>query len=494
MTDRNIDLKLFIAIWNRQQGFATPALHLRMAKWLEANWRAGNTRLLLMAFRASGKSTLVGLFCAWLFYQKPELRILVLAADHNLAARLVRNVKRVIERHPLTQHLRPHYPDQWGADRFTLRRGLELRDPSMLAKGVQANLTGARADVVICDDVEVPNTCDTTEKRADLRTRLSELSYILVPGGTQLYVGTPHSYYTIYADRPRREIGEEQPFLKGFRRLKLPVIDRGGTSLWPERYGDEDIAAMRRRTGENKFASQMLLEPVNIAEGRLDPDQLRVYAQGLHYHEARGQICLSLGATRLTAASAWWDPSFGAQGGDDSVLAVVFSDMEGNYYLHQLRYLTTSAEIDVDEATQQCRQVALALRNVYAPAVALEINGLGRFLPGILRQEIARAGAPCAVREVTSRRPKATRIVEAFDAVMAAGALYVHEAVCDTPFMQEMREWRPEAASARDDGLDAVAGALNQAPVRLKTPPGTGERQHWQGAQPGEATSGDFDV
>jgi hypothetical protein len=32
-----------------------------------------------------------------------------------------------------------------------------------------------RADVIICDDVEVPNTCDTPGKRLDLRQRLSEI-------------------------------------------------------------------------------------------------------------------------------------------------------------------------------------------------------------------------------------------------------------------------------------------------------------------------------
>ena len=38
-----------------------------------------------------------------------------------------------------------------------------------------------------------------------------ELDLILVPGGMQLYVGTPHSYYSIYADTPRKEVGEDIP-------------------------------------------------------------------------------------------------------------------------------------------------------------------------------------------------------------------------------------------------------------------------------------------
>ena len=58
---------------------------------------------MLLVFRNAGKSTLVGIFCAWLLLNDPDLRILVLAAEHDLARKMVRNVKRIIERHPLTR-------------------------------------------------------------------------------------------------------------------------------------------------------------------------------------------------------------------------------------------------------------------------------------------------------------------------------------------------------------------------------------------------------
>jgi hypothetical protein len=149
----------------------------------------GRTGVAAAAFRSSGKSTLVGLFCAWLLCRNPDLRILVLAGDFALAKKMVRNVKRIIERHPLTAGLKPTRSDHWASDQFTVRRRAELRDPSMLAKGIAANITGLRADVVICDDVEVPNTCDTAPKRADLRARLREIEYVAVPGGLQVFVG-----------------------------------------------------------------------------------------------------------------------------------------------------------------------------------------------------------------------------------------------------------------------------------------------------------------
>ncbi len=295
-------LPLFLVLWNQRQGQRTPKIHLRMAEFLERAWTEQNTRLLLMAFRSAGKSTVAGIFAAWLLFRNADLRILVLAADQSLAKKMVRNVKRIVERHPLTAHLKPANPDQWAADRFTVGRTLELRDPSMLACGLGGNITGSRADVVICDDVEVPATCDSAEKREQLRARLAEMAYVLTPGGTQLYLGTPHHYHSIYADAPRADLGEEAEFLRGFTRFMLPIVNEDGESQWPERFTAEDIERLKIATGPNKFESQMMLRPVNIAESRLDPAALRLYDTPLDYTRELG--ALFIGEKKMVAAAA----------------------------------------------------------------------------------------------------------------------------------------------------------------------------------------------
>lgn len=459
------DFKLFLVIWNQGQGMTTPQLHLNMAEWLEWNWQRGNTRLLLMAFRSAGKSTIVGLFAAWLLYTQADLRILVLGAEFSLAKKMVRNVKRILEKHPLTEHLLPENPDQWASDRFTIKRMTELRDPSMLAKGVTSNITGTRADIVICDDVEVPNTCDTAEKREALRERLGEINYVLVPNGTQLYVGTPHTYYSIYAEDVRTEIGEEQIFLDGFKRLKLPVLNDMGESAWVEKYGEQTIAQMKRAAGPNTFASQMMLQPVNIAQGRLNPQLLQHYDYALQYQKELQT--LFLGQNKLASASAFWDPAFGSAKGDRSVLAIIYSDADGQFYLHHMEYIKVDARDEQDEATQQCRIIAQIAKSHYLPSITVETNGIGKFLPKILRNEMAKSHAPCTVLEQNQTRSKSDRILEAFDAILAAKRLSVHTNVLKTPFRNEMQEWRPSGSKGHDDGLDAVASALLQSPDRL---------------------------
>ena len=83
--------------------------------------------------------------------------------------------------------------------------------------------------------------------------------------------------------------------------------------------------------------------------------------------------------------------------------------------------------------------------------------------------------------------------MEAFDTVLAARMLHVHASVYDTPFISEVQEWRPGARSGRDDGLDAVAGALSLEPVRLKRFYSDG-RQNWQGSGRTHEAKTDFEV
>ena len=458
-TDK-VDLDLFVSIWNRYQGMTTPAVHLKILTWMQVQIRMGRQKMLLMAFRSCGKSTLVGLFAAWLLYQNRDCRILVLAAEESLAVKMVRNVKRIIERHPLTQGMKPDAADQWASGRFTVRRDSELRDPSMLARGITGNITGTRADIVICDDVEVPNTSETQDKREELRERLREVSFILGAGGMQFYIGTPHHSDTIYNTCPAG-------FLSAFNALRVPIRDGNGCSAWPERFDTQAIEQMETASGPRKFAAQMMLEPTDIREARLNPELLRFYQDDLVYQEARGRPILMLGSRRLVSCAAWWDPAFGAAVGDRSVLAVLYMCGGGEYWLQNLAVIKNNPDDTRDEATQQAAQVARILRDYHVPAMHLETNGIGRFLPAILRRELKSVGHGCAVIEMHQSRHKDQRILEGFDALLAARVLHIHERVKSTPFIGEMRDWQPGGSAGHDDCLDAVAGALLTQPVRI---------------------------
>jgi hypothetical protein len=475
-----IDFPLFLSLWNAQQGIGTPKIHHRIAGWLMRRFVNNDRRLLLMAFRACGKSTLVGLYCAWLLYRDPNTRILVLAADLDLARKMVRNIKRIIEKHPLCRTLIPETKDQWAAGRFTVKRTAEWRDPSVLARAVGTNLTGSRADIIICDDVEVPKTCDTKYKRDFLREWLRELDFIRTPHGTQIYIGTPHSWYSLYADAPRKEMGEAEPFLDGYKRLVLPILNAHGVSVWPERFSDDVVAHIRKNAGENYFQSQMMCKPNNLKNARLDPSLLITYADELDYREQNRIPVLTLRDVKMVSARAWWDPAFGADGNDKSVLAIIFSDAQGRHYIHDIIQMYGTRDGDESIAIQQCHQVIEAIKRYHLPQIIIENNGIGKFLPSLLKHELRNKNVYCRVVEQSSRLSKSTRILQAFEVPLAARALYMHERVRASGLMEEMEDWRPDVTRGRDDCLDAVAGALSMEPVRLgHTLPPLTPRPQW---------------
>lgn len=188
----------FLDEWNEIIGHTTPRHHRQIMEFLVDVWRHEPHRGLLMAFRHSGKSTVVGIFVACVLYMRPQTRILVLSAETSLASRMVAHIRHILENHPRCASLVPGNKKEWATGRITVNRPLGIREPSVVCQGLYGNITGMRSDLIICDDIEVPNTSNTARKRTEMRERLRELDFILSPGGAMIYIGTPHTVDTIY--------------------------------------------------------------------------------------------------------------------------------------------------------------------------------------------------------------------------------------------------------------------------------------------------------
>lgn len=188
----------FLDAWNQVLGLTTPAHHKKIMEFLVSVLNDAPHRGLLMAFRHSGKSTVVGIFAACVLRMRPSTRILILSAENGLASRMVSHIRHILENHPMCADLIPDVKKEWASGRITVNRPVGIREPSVICQGIHGNITGLRSDLIICDDVEVPNTSNTSQKRETLRERLRELDFILSPTGTMIYIGTPHTLDTIY--------------------------------------------------------------------------------------------------------------------------------------------------------------------------------------------------------------------------------------------------------------------------------------------------------
>ena len=80
-SNRKVSFIRFIKIWNDLQQWNVPDIHKEMAKWLSNLYNSKNKKGLLLAFRGSGKSSIAGLFAAWVLYKQNDCRVLIVSAD-----------------------------------------------------------------------------------------------------------------------------------------------------------------------------------------------------------------------------------------------------------------------------------------------------------------------------------------------------------------------------------------------------------------------------
>ena len=202
----------------------------------------------------------------------------------------------------------------------------------------------------------------------------------------------------------------------------------------------------------------MLCAPVNISEGYLRPEADDcVWEKSLIIARPADRPVLSLNGRKLVSVSAWWDPSFRAWSGDRSVLAIVYTDEDSEYWLHHLALIRVQASSKEDEATLQCRQSYRNWsRGIICRLLRWKQTVLGKFLPGILRRELSRKGLSCAVREMTSNKPKVCSYSwKRFDVVLAARSV-----ACAFIRLNTVSNGNGRLAlsksSGHDDYLDAV--------------------------------------
>jgi len=249
------------------------------------------------------------------------------------------------------------------------------------------------------------------------------------------------------------------PFLKGYEVLRIPVV-KDGKPAWPEVFGMERIDELRSRVGPEQFDAQMLLEPRKGAARKFGTGRLRFYSDELEVREANFTRAFRIGGRDIVSCSCFWDPAFGMEGGDNSVVSCVYKSGQGDYLLHDIEYMKCGEETGRHSARIQCECVSNFVRRNLCPSITVETNGMGMFLPEILGETFEEHKVPCRVEGKNSNNNKNLRILCSFGAVTVAGYLYIGERVKNSPFVAEFADWSVDSTD-RDDGLDSVALAIS---------------------------------
>ena len=177
----------------------------------------------------------------------PALRIRVVCASEALAVERGRFIRDAIASNPRLRlvfpHLRPGVP--WEAVRFTVRRRGQVIGPSVASVGVGAATTGARADLLVCDDIVDVRAIRSRADRDRVAAYFHEnLVNLLEPDGRLWCLFTPWHVDDLNARLKRN------PAYALFRR---PVGD-DLEPVWPAKWPREALERRRAEIGAVAFA------------------------------------------------------------------------------------------------------------------------------------------------------------------------------------------------------------------------------------------------
>ena len=236
----------------------------------------GEKRIIVEAFRGVGKSWITSAYVVWLLYMNPQLNILVVSASKTRADDFTTFTLRLINEMPILQHLIPHSDQRQSKISFDVGPANASHAPSVKSVGVTGQLAGSRADVLIADDIEVPNNSATQGMRDKLSEAVKEFDAILKPNGRIIYLGTPQNQESLYnklPDRgykvriwPARYPNEDQLVSLGDKlapKVRRELDDDPelvGKSTDPARFNDYDLAEREASYGRSGFALQFMLD------------------------------------------------------------------------------------------------------------------------------------------------------------------------------------------------------------------------------------------
>lgn len=477
-----------------------------MAKKLSAG---DNRRFILQAFRGIGKSFITCAFVVWKLWNNPDLKFMIVSASKERADANSIFIKRIIDLMPQLQELKPKQGQRDAVISFDVGPAKPDHSPSVKSVGITGQLTGSRADILIADDVEVPNNSATQAARDRLSELVKEFDAILKPGGTIIYLGTPQNEMTLYRElegrgytttiwpaRYPRDRKDWQSYGDRLAPMLQAELEEDPESFYwrptdEVRFDDTDLKERELSYGKAGFALQFMLNP-NLSDAEkyplklrdlivadLDPASSPMVYQWLPNIQNKREDVPNVGLigdsyhTYQTVGSAFSsytqkilviDPS--GRGKDETGYAVLYQ-LNGYIFAMEVGGMRGGYEDSTLEA------LAKIGRKWKVNEYVIEGNfGDGMYLE--LFKPVAARIHPAAVTEVKSKGQKELRICDVLEPIMGSHRLIVNAAAIVQDyqtaadkdgvrnpiyslFYQMTRISRERGALAHDDRLDALA-------------------------------------
>lgn len=223
------------------------AIHEELCQWWQRNDAKDNQLVLLP--RDHQKSAMIAYRVAHHITKHPDTTILYVSATADLAEKQLKSIKDILTCDayrfywPEMVNQNENKRERWSVDEISVdhpkRKAEGVRDATVKAAGLTANLTGLHCQIAVLDDVVVPSNAYTETGREQVRATYSQLSSIETTGAKEWVVGTryhPNDLYknlmemteTFYNDASDEDV--EVNVYEVFER----EVETNGEFLWPK--------------------------------------------------------------------------------------------------------------------------------------------------------------------------------------------------------------------------------------------------------------------
>ncbi|WCE31251.1 phage terminase large subunit [Vibrio sp. SCSIO 43137] len=471
----------------------------------------GGKRIIVQAYRGAGKSWITSAFVAWQWLRDPQCRIMVVSASKERADSFSQFTKRLLHDMPVLQHLAPNGTGRDRNDVFDVAIAVNDHSPSLKSVGINGQLTGSRADIIIADDVEVLNNSATQDARDKLGELVKEFDAILKPLDTSriVYLGTPQTEMTVYNNLAERgyliriwpaifptEQQQAAYVFNGRSRLAPLILSRVeldekliGHTTDPKRFSDADLTERRISYGKAGFALQFMLDTA-LSDAEKYPLKLHdliIHNVGRTNAPAHFEWCndpdkrvRDLEALGLAGdyyyRPLWYSDSM--RGFTGRLMAIDPSgrgkdEMSYNvtYFLNGYIHLVESEGLLDGYADKNLRHLAEVAKKHKVNKVVYESNFGDGMFGQLLKPWLTRI-YPVELEEVRHSQQKEVRIIDTLEPVMMQHRLVVDPKVIERDlettqgrvyyslFYQLGRLTAERGALKHDDRLDALAIAV----------------------------------
>lgn len=240
-------------------------------------------RILCNTFPNSAKSTTMTMdYSVYRICQDPNVRILVVSQTRDMAKKMLLGIKDRLT-HPRHQEMHADFGPpggfavgaaQWNDTRIYVgNRDTTEKDPTVEALGSGGQIYGARADLIILDDVISMKTCRTKGQRDKLLEwiRTEVLSRLEPQTGRLLIVGTRLTNDDLYQEIVRQDDRGVWTYL-----TQPAVLEWGETpdkhrTLWPERFNGYRIEEIMADHGTDQARFRLVYQQEQAAEDAVFP-------------------------------------------------------------------------------------------------------------------------------------------------------------------------------------------------------------------------------